>query len=400
MTKVYSKALDQSIEIDRIIGHIRGQQQGSTLIFMGGIHGNEPAGVFALKEVFDDLAHNHTNIKGTLYAISGNLTALKHGERYRTVDLNRIWTDERVSKLNGQSNPLNPEIDEQREIWAVIKRIIEKEPGPFYFFDLHTTSCESAPFLTVNDTILNRKFTSQYPLPIILGIEEHLEGPLLSYINELGYVAFGIEGGQHDSSQSIENHKAFIYLSLVFCECVSNKEISFDEYFTFLNELTKEIEGFHEIFHHHKIAENDTYKMQPGFLNFTQVKKGFELAVSNNQSIKSPANGRIFMPLYQNQGDDGFFLIRKVPRIFLKWSAFLRKFKLDRLLTLLPGIKRAPDKKNVLLVNKKIARFLATELFHLLGYRSHRIDEIHIEMRTREANAKNKAYNKTKWFKR
>ena len=35
------------------------------------------------------------------------------------------------------------------------------------------------------------------------GIEEYLNGPLLSYINELGYVAFGFEGGQHDDISAI-----------------------------------------------------------------------------------------------------------------------------------------------------------------------------------------------------
>jgi len=48
-----------------------------------------------------------------------------------------------------------------------------------------------------------------------LGIEEFLEGPLLSYINELGYLAIGFEAGQNDRLASFENHKAFIYLSML-----------------------------------------------------------------------------------------------------------------------------------------------------------------------------------------
>ena len=50
MIKVYSKALDQSIEVDRLIGQIRGEQPGPTIIFLGGMHGNEPSGVFALQK--------------------------------------------------------------------------------------------------------------------------------------------------------------------------------------------------------------------------------------------------------------------------------------------------------------------------------------------------------------
>ena len=39
--------------------------------------------------------------------------------------------------------------------------------------------------------------------PIVLGIEEYLQGPLLSYINTLGYVSLGFESGQHDNKQAI-----------------------------------------------------------------------------------------------------------------------------------------------------------------------------------------------------
>ena len=70
------------------------------------------------------------------------------------------------------------------------------------------------PFMTVNDSILNRKFTEQFTVSIILGIEEYLDGPLLSLINERGFVAFGYEGGAHNNIRSLENHVAFIYLSM------------------------------------------------------------------------------------------------------------------------------------------------------------------------------------------
>lgn len=47
----------------------------------------------------------------------------------------------------------------------------------------------------VNDSFLNCIYIKNYLLFIVLGIEEYLEGFLLNYINELGYVVFGFEGG-------------------------------------------------------------------------------------------------------------------------------------------------------------------------------------------------------------
>jgi hypothetical protein len=77
----------------------------------------------------------------------------------------------------------------------------------------------------VNDSLINRKFSTQNPVPMILGIEEYLDGALLSYINDLGYVSFGYEAGQHDDIASLENQIAFIYLSIVFAEVVSKDDV-------------------------------------------------------------------------------------------------------------------------------------------------------------------------------
>ena len=205
MIKVYSKALDQSIEVDRLIGQIRGEQPGPTIIFLGGMHGNEPSGVFALQKVVDVLTEKNPPIKGSIYAISGNLPALAKGERFHTRDLNRMWTNENMNQLiAGKLEADCEDTVELLELYKLIQGILEKESGPFYFIDLHTTSSETIPFVLVNDSLVNRKFTEQYPLPMILGIEEYLEGPLLSYINELGYVAFGYEAEQHDDLVSID----------------------------------------------------------------------------------------------------------------------------------------------------------------------------------------------------
>ena len=47
------------------------------------------------------------------------------------------------------------------------------------------------------------------------------------------------------------------------------------------------------------------------------------------------------MPLYQSKGNDGYFLIRKIPGWTMKLSAIVRKWKLDRILIILPGVKWA-----------------------------------------------------------
>jgi succinylglutamate desuccinylase len=52
--------------------------------------------------------------------------------------------------------------------------------------------------------------------------------------------------------------------------------------------------------------------MRPGFRNFQAVKKKEILADDRKGSIKAIDNGLILMPLYQKQGNDGFFLVRTI----------------------------------------------------------------------------------------
>jgi succinylglutamate desuccinylase len=57
------------------------------------------------------------------------------------------------------------------------------------------------------------------------------------------------------------------------------------------------------------VASDSEFFMLPGFVNFMPVKKGQPLARTRHGIIESPFDGLILMPLYQNQGDDGFFIV-------------------------------------------------------------------------------------------
>ena len=384
----------------RIIDVLEGSETGPTLIFVGGIHGNEPAGVQALREVFKEVHYVNGLLKGKAFAIAGNISALQKGLRYIDQDLNRMWTKESVEQHleNNSELPPTQEAIEMKELYDTLQHILKTEVGPFYFFDLHTTSSKTIPFLTVNDNLLNRRFTKQYPAPIILGIEEYLEGPLLSYINELGYVAFGFEGGQHDDPKAIENHKAFIYCSLEFCGMLHHQHSLVETNCQILDNCCHEISGMFEIFQHYKLRESDQFIMQPGYQNFSSVTKHEVLASHNGKPVTIALNAKIFMPLYQQQGTDGFFLIKPIPNFFLKLSAILRKWKIHHLLPILPGVRWASAKKDALLVNRKLARFFARDFFHLLGYRSKTMKNNHLVVRNRESVAKTKLYKKEAWF--
>lgn len=397
MTDLLTKNSDQAVCYKRIIKTINGKLSGPVVVFFGGIHGNEKAGNIAINKVLNNL--NEDKINGTIYGISGNIKALKANKRFIDNDLNRLWTKTQIKNLFQNPNLQNESV-EQLEIYELLQNIIAFHQGPFYFIDFHTTSSKTIPFITINDALINRKFSSFFPVPKVLGIEEYLSGPLLSYINELGYVSLGFESGQHTDEVSIANSVAFIYLTLVYTLALNVDDLKdFSNYVHQLKTAAQHNKTTYEVTYRHKIEDGEIFKMKPGFKSFELVDKHTEIAISNQKTIKLNNKETLFMPLYQEIGEDGYYLIKPISAFILRCSAALRRFKFDNLLVCLPGVSWFDKPNGVILVNLKTAKFLAKQLFHLLGYRSRQISENHLKLTNRERVSKKNMYKDLIWYK-
>lgn len=379
-TKFYSKALDKHFEVERVIGEFHGQEDGPVLVFFGGIHGNESSGVVALIEVMDEIKRLKPKIKGSIYALAGNLNSLAKDQRFENEDLNRIWTKDRIRRLEkGQfkEGELHQDELEQLELFEIGKRIFEKHAHQVYCIDLHTTSAPTVPFITLNDTLINRNFATKFPVPVIIGIEEFIIGPLLSWVMEIGYPSLAFEAGEHYALDSIKYHKAFVWLSLVNGGLIDEEEApEYGKHFLELAASNADHGKVMEVYHREAVRPSDNFVMKPGYANLQPVIKGEELATTAAGKVNAPETGRVFMPLYQSQGSDGFFLAREVAPFWLKLSAVLRKVQFEKVLTLLPGVNRDAKERHTLIVRKSVAKFLAVEIFHLLGYRTkQRLDD-------------------------
>ena len=392
--------LTEELDTIRIIGHVSGKKEGPTLIFFGGIHGNEPSGVIALEEVFNKLNSLKDQLSGNVFAIRGNIPALAQERRFLENDLNRIWTIKGIENIRSKElSERTIEETQLMEIHGILNQILDTHPGPYYFIDYHTTSSPTLPFITINDALINRKFAKLFSLPVILGLEEYLEGPLLSYINEKGYVAIGFESGQHYTQDAIENSVAFTWLTLLFAGTLPEEAIpEKDKLRSKLSTAAQGNNTFYEVTHRHLITRQDDFNMFPGFKSFDPIDEGTDLASHNGKKLSTEKKSIVFMPLYQEQGEEGFFLIRKIPGWILKLSAGMRKVKMDNLLTWLPGISWGTPTKDRLMVNLKVARFLSKPFFHLMGYRSRTVDSTHILMNNRERAARNRMYKNTPWY--
>jgi succinylglutamate desuccinylase len=384
-----SQAIDKSDvehQFRRELGTYGGQTAGPLVICIGGIHGNEPAGALALQRVLRRLHEAAPPFKGELVAFAGNLGALNGGTRYLSRDLNRMWTPERLDLLKDQAcgAPTESEEQEQRELSAVIWSALTRKRGDVIFLDLHTTSSEGAPFAVISDTLINRHLAMRLGVPVILGLEENLDGTILNYINEFGYAAVGFEAGQHQAPSSVENHEAAIWLTMVEAGCLPPEDAP--DLLALRRKLAQASSGLPpvlELRYRHAIQETDEFVMEPGYTNFQRVQKGQALAKDRRGEVRAPESGLLFMPLYQRQGEDGFFLVREVRLFWLKVSAWMRHRKLDRILPWLPGVNPLPDDQSALVIDTRVARWCVIEICHLLGFRKHSQEQGRLIVRRR-----------------
>lgn len=356
----------------RRLGRLAGTPSGPLMIVLAGIHGNEPAGVIAAQRVIEALKSRGTPLCGTLSVLVGNRDALRRGRRFLQRDLNRHWTAERVAALLAADGSRAADEDrEQIELLAALEaEIAGNGPRPIYFIDLHTSSADGAPFLTIGDTVRNRRFARRLPLPLLLGLEEQVDGSLLEYLNDRGLVTVGVEAGQHDRPSSAARHEAVLWLALVAAEMVQARDLpDLGGQRALLEEAVREVPRLIEVSYRHALTAHADFRMLPGYSNFQPVARGETVAKDAQGDVRVKQNGLMLLPLYQGLGDDGFFIAQRVRSVWLCLSTLMRRLHFDRAVTWLPGVSVHPTRRDVLVIDTRVARFYPLEVFHLCGYR-------------------------------
>lgn len=318
-------------------------------------------------------------------ALTGNRAALARGCRYVDRDLNRAWTDDRIERLRreGHFNGL-AEDQEQVELLDAIEEVVESALGPVYVLDIHTTSGFGGPFTTFGDTLPNRAFASQIPVPIILGLEELIDGTLLAFLVRHGLVAVAYESGQHDEPEAVDRAEAGIWIAAASVGLLPERKLpEAVRGRAFLRHDRGSLPRVTEMVYRHHICSEDAFRMDPGYQNFQAVAAGQKVAEDARGPVRVGSAGRVLMPLYQAQGEDGFFLIRDFHPFWLSASSALRRMHLDRAVRWLPGVTADPKEPDAVMVDKRLARWFALELFHLLGYRKHEDAGSRLVMRRR-----------------
>ena len=292
--------------IKRIIGEIEGNHKGPLLIYVGGVHGNEEQGLIALENVFNYFEVDSDLVCGKAIALRGNLEAIRLDKRYVSRDLNRIWN---IAEDLDEAEV--HEVKEYKALRDLIEREVKGDYSEIYLIDLHTTSAPTIPFVVTRNNTVNKAFVDQLDIPYITGLDGYLDGTMLEWMSAKGHCGLAFEAGQHHSHHSAIKHEAFVKLSMYYAGFIS--KMSNGEVAELRDQLEDELRTKHNHFvltDRYKIAEGEHFEMEAGFSNFEHVYKGEILARNQNGNILAKSDSNIFMPLYQKQGDDGFFIIK------------------------------------------------------------------------------------------
>ncbi len=302
---------------DGSIAWIRGERAGPLLLVVGGLHGNEPAGVWALQRVARRVRERRRRLRGDFVALAGNLEALRRGRRFLSYDLNRVWTPSRIEALRSRraSSAGGDAAWEDRaalRLLQVFEEAARRRRGPAYVLDIHTTSSGGGAFTTASDRARNRRFAMAIPAPLVMKLDEHLEGTLTSYLDSLGYAAAVFECGQHEEVEAKARAKSAIWLAiraagLLDADAAPEARAGRRR----LEAAYRDLPHVLEMRYRHAVAERDGYSTRPGFANFQPVRAGQAIGDDLGGEVVAPESGRLLMPLYQELGEDGFFIVRE-----------------------------------------------------------------------------------------
>lgn len=293
----------------RLIGRILGDMPGPTVILLGGVHGNEPAGVQALQEVLA-LLQGAGAFRGQLTALRGNMAALQAHVRYVDEDLNRLWQPDRIRSIM-QAAPGGPLSSEQRELRGLLQAVNAAlalrpaTPGfPTVIGDLHSFSAPGQMFGLADSSAGIARLFRRLGVPLVVGMQDKLHGTAFEYFSALVDTAFVIEGGQHDDPGTVQRLRASVLTLLAELGCTNTERVG--RHAPFPATAPERVRPVYR----HPVHPEDGFCMRPGFSNLQQVAQGEWLADDRLGRVLAPDDGYLLMPLYQAQGSDGFFIVR------------------------------------------------------------------------------------------
>lgn len=167
---------------------------GPTVMILGGIHGDEICGVFAVKSLIDQRATCALK-KGKLILMYGNLQAIRANLRQVDENLNRMFHTDPAAYT-----------PKMQESYAYLRAMQIK---PYLdqtdvLLDLHSVGNQDAvPFVICEEN--GREIARHFSVPIVCsGLDDAHPGGTDGYMNKSGKIGLCLECGQHTDPGAVE----------------------------------------------------------------------------------------------------------------------------------------------------------------------------------------------------
>ena len=290
------------------MGKIEGTKPGPLVICIAALHGNEQVGIHAFRNVLSAIKNHNIPFAGKLIGLLGNIKATQENRRFLDYDMNRAWTETNLRRIQDDQH----DRAEDEEMAALLKIISKESEGAYtqkVMVDLHSTSSEKGNFIVVDEQSATHHIIKALHIPTIIGLEAYLQGTLLEYYHQRGFVSFAFEGGIIGTENVYQLHTSGLWEILDKSGCISHHDHEVEDHYAKLLESVSE--GLPKkvyVKHHQRVKKGEGFRMLPGFHNFQKVHEGQHLAINHEGNVYAPLDGLIFMPLYQSEGEDGFFI--------------------------------------------------------------------------------------------
>tara|TARA_Y100000589_G_scaffold332017_1_gene388602 strand:+ start:1015 stop:3780 length:2766 start_codon:yes stop_codon:yes gene_type:complete len=296
---------ETSENYERVIGNYHSNNK-KTLIFITGIHGNENSGLKALENFFNIIQTSSIKIEGSVIGLIGNLAAVKKKSRYLDEDMNRVWK-EKQSKSKTKSSEQNEMHILKKEIEKII---INKNKKNICIIDLHNTSSPNGVFAIANNQ-QEVNLAAKIGIPVITNLFTKVQGSLSSYYSKKDIMSIVFEGGAIGDPASIKNHEAGIWKILLEQKMIKLNSVpkKISNNLKIMQDFSIKKGGLFQVKYIHEINKKDDFFMIPNMKNFDKIKKHDIIGHDRKGEVKAPISGYLLMPLYQEKGKEGFYIV-------------------------------------------------------------------------------------------
>lgn len=268
------------------------QDASRCLIISGSVHGNEPAGAKAIKEVQRLVTCRDWVVQGgAVYGLIGNP---------RARELNKRFIEENLNRAFGRAeNPDSYEAKRAVEVTQWMSTVVAKHKET-YLLDLHSVSMGEVrvAIFTKGHEHGEKWCKTISPIPFKIGNDEKvLPGTLMGAIETLGGTGVSIECGNHSSETGAVVALEHIENALESLGILTEKKISFKG--------TLAYEGTQRTY-----VLTDIIKPAPGFVftrpvaSETFLKKDELYARDDTHEHRAPYDCYVIMPSKNPQPED------------------------------------------------------------------------------------------------